>query len=89
MKVKGFLVVNQSGADTKFLKSAPKTQWGEVTIPVSLEIPEALFYPPTLPTVEVTIDESVLPQIKAINEHCEALQDAGVKIRLVDAKGEA
>lgn len=86
MKVKGFLLVNQAGSDTKFLKTAPSVQRGELAIPITLEIPDALFFPPLLPTVEVTIDESVLPQIRAVNEHCEALQEAGVKIRLVDAK---
>lgn len=84
MKVKGFLLVVSTGTDTKFLKTAPRPMSGEVCIPVALDIPDALFYPPKMPTVEVTIDESVLPQIRAINEHVEGLQDAGVRVRLVN-----
>lgn len=87
MKIRGFLVVNSDGNDTKFLVKEPPWQRGAIAIPVHLEVPQEVFYPPKMPTVEVSIDESVIPQIKAINEHCEALQDAGVKIRLVDNRG--
>lgn len=84
MKVKGFLLVNEAGSDTKFLVKEPATQRGEIAIAVDLDIPNALFRPLKLPTVQVTIDDSVIPQIRVINEHCEALQEAGIKIRLVD-----
>lgn len=87
MKVKGYLLVSQDGTDTKFLKTAAHVQRGQLAIPLDIDIPDVLFYPPKLPTVVVTIDEAALPHLRVINEHCEALQDAGVKIRLVEAGG--
>jgi hypothetical protein len=85
MKITGFLLVDQSGADTWFLKSEPATRRGQLAIKMNIEIPDAIFHPPKI-AVQVVIDESIIPQIRAINEHCEALQEAGVKIRLVDER---
>lgn len=83
MKLTGFLRVRQDG-QASWVKQRPDVGTGEISVPVRLEIPDALFAPPVIPVVEVCLDESILPQIRAINQSVEALQDAGVHVRLVD-----
>jgi hypothetical protein len=83
VKLNGWLRVRQDGT-ASYVKQKPDVGAAEIAVPLRLEIPDALFAPLVIPIVEVVLDESILPQVKAINQSVEQLQDAGVRVRLVE-----
>jgi hypothetical protein len=83
MRVRGFLKITKAGEVT-FYKTATAHALETIVAPIALDIPDALFLPPVVPTIEITLDESIRGEIKALNEHVEGLMNAGIKVRFSD-----
>ena len=89
MKWSGYLVVSRVDLP-RVLKNKPPATLGEIALPLKLDIPDALFGPPILPTVEITLDANSLPILDVVSEHMDALEGAGIRVQIVNRmSGEA
>jgi hypothetical protein len=83
MKVKCWITVSANGELT-IRKTQPYQENGHVCVPLLLEIADEAFHPPKMPVVEITIDAAAVPKLTVVQEAMEALQEAGIKVKIVE-----
>lgn len=88
MKTVCYLVVSKDGVE-KAVKTCPVAGLGQIVLPLKLDLPDALFDPPLMPTVQILLDEKALPHLKAVEEAMDILSGVDVKVRLVDGTKES
>ena len=86
MRINPYLVVDING-NCKVVKNNPGRINGEVIIPLRLDIPDVLFYPPEMPAISIEMDAEKLfdgDALRVVNASLEELQKVGVTAKLVE-----
>lgn len=70
MKDRVYLIITRHGFDRAVKSGNVQLKSGERMLPVDLEVPDAVFSPPTLPTIRLAIpDTAALAQVVVLEEH--------------------